>query len=153
MVVVSPDKIDGLNTIETSLTPKVLRKWQKSMVKEDVGILMPKFKLEQGFRLSEKLSEMGMPDLFGTDADLSGMTGSRDLHVDALVHKAFVEFNEKGTEAAAATAGLILLGGPTHEFAADHPFLFFIKDNETNSILFMGRLVRPEGTTTAKDEL
>eukprot|EP00058_Branchiostoma_floridae_P008289 XP_002593777.1 hypothetical protein BRAFLDRAFT_62047 [Branchiostoma floridae] len=111
------------------------------------------FESGRNFRLSEKLSEMGMPDLFGTDADLSGMTGSRDLHVDALVHKAFVEVNEKGTEAAAATAGIIVLGGPAHEFAADHPFLFFIKDNETNSILFMGRLVRPEGTTTAKDEL
>nr|CAJ38562.1 serpin 2 precursor [Branchiostoma lanceolatum] len=153
MVLVLPDKIDGLNAIETSLTPELLNRWQNSMVKEDVGILIPKFKLVQDFGLSEKLSEMGMPDLFGTNVDLSGMTGSRDLHVDALLHKAFVDVNEEGTEAAAATAGDIVLSGPTYEFDADRPFLFFIKDNDTNSILFMGRLVRPEGTTTRKDEL
>ncbi|XP_035693188.1 leukocyte elastase inhibitor-like [Branchiostoma floridae] len=154
MVVVLPEKMDDLSVVETSLTPDLLRRWRKSMSEESTMVQIPKFKLVQDFSLNEKLAEMGMTDLFSmADADLSGITGSRDLHVSHVIHKAFVEVNEEGSEAAAATAVNMMkrsLGGEM--FFADHPFLFLIRDNDSNSVLFLGRLVRPEGHTT-KDEL
>ncbi|CAH1244689.1 SERPINB9 [Branchiostoma lanceolatum] len=154
MLFVLPEKMDALSTIETSLTPDLLRRWQKSMDEVSTMVQIPKFKLVHDFVLNEKLADMGMTDLFNmADADLSGITGSRDLHVSQVIHKAFVEVNEEGSEAAAATAVNMMkrsLDGET--FFADHPFLFLIRDNDSNSILFLGRLVRPEGLTT-KDEL
>ena len=80
-------------------------------------------------------------------ADFSGMTGTRDLAISAVVHKAFVEVEEKGTEAAAATAVVMSRGvvvDPPTVFRADHPFFFLIRDLRNGSILFLGRLVRPE---------
>jgi serpin B len=87
---------------------------------------------------------MGMVDAFGA-ADFSGMTGQRDLFISAVVHKAFVDVNEEGTEAAAATAVLMArsIPPPTPVFRADHPFLFLIRENSTGSILFLGRVVDP----------
>ena len=81
------------------------------------------------------------------EADFSGMSGSRDFAISAIVHKAFVEVEEKGTEAAAATGVVMarasMVAAPPPVFRADHPFLFLIRDNRTGSILFLGRLVRP----------
>jgi serpin B len=90
---------------------------------------------------------MGMPDAFNLDkADFSGMTGSKDLFISDVLHKAFVEVNEEGTEAAAAT-GVIMrvtsMPAPPPVFRADHPFVFVIQDNHTGSILFVGRVVDP----------
>ncbi|XP_078694037.1 leukocyte elastase inhibitor-like [Branchiostoma floridae x Branchiostoma belcheri] len=154
MVFVLPDKMDALSTIEALLTPDLLRRWQKSASEVSTMVQIPRFKLVQDFVLNEKLADMGMTALFSrADADLSGITGSRDLYVSHVIHKAFVEVNEEGSEAAAATAVSMMkrsLDGET--FFADHPFLFFIRDNDSNSILFLGRLVRPDGPTT-KDEL
>ena len=89
---------------------------------------------------------MGMPDAFSSKADFSGMTGTRDLFISAVVHKAYVDVNEKGTEAAAATGvgmRLTSVAPPPPVFRANHPFIFLIRDNLTDSILFMGRLVNP----------
>ena len=89
---------------------------------------------------------MGMKDAFG-DADFSGMTGERDLYISEVLHKAFVEVNEEGTEAAAATAVIMtrmsmVEMGPII-FKADHPFIFLIRDNDSGSILFLGRVIDP----------
>ena len=86
-----------------------------------------------------------MKDAFTDAADFSGMDGTRNLHISAILHKAFVEADEKGTEAAAATGvGVAFMSAPLYpSFNADHPFLFFIRDNATGSILFMGRMVNP----------
>jgi serpin B len=92
---------------------------------------------------------MGMPLAFSqTGADFSGMTGSRDLFISKVIHQAFVNVDEKGTEAAAATVvTMSLMSAPQHIepkiFKADHPFIFLIRDNTTGSILFMGTIMKP----------
>jgi serpin B len=100
------------------------------------------------FSLASVLASMGMTDAFNPRAaDFSGITGSRDLFISAVLHKAFVEVNEEGTEAAAATGVAMKLTsiGPqrTPVFRADHPFLFLIRDNHLGSILFLGRVMDP----------
>jgi serpin B len=113
-----------------------------------VQVSLPRFKLTAESELKDALSSLGMPVAFaGGEADFSGMTGTRDLVISAVVHKAFVEVDEKGTEAAAATGVVMarasLAPAPPPIFRADHPFLFLIRDNRNGSILFLGRLARP----------
>ena len=98
--------------------------------------------------MADTLGEMGMPTAFSNSADFSGMTGKRDLFISAVIHQAFVEVNEEGTEAAAATAVVMRLESVAEPtlipiFRADHPFIFMIQEKETGSILFMGRVSDP----------
>uniref|UniRef100_A0A673KAG7 Serpin peptidase inhibitor, clade B (ovalbumin), member 1, like 2 n=1 Tax=Sinocyclocheilus rhinocerous TaxID=307959 RepID=A0A673KAG7_9TELE len=112
----------------------------------DIRVHLPKFKLEVEISLSENLQKMGMSSVFQeSKADLTGMSSKGGLFISAVVHKAFIEVNEEGTEAAAATACLVMLccSIPPKHFIADHPFLFFIRHNPTNSILFLGRFRGP----------
>ena len=106
-------------------------------------VQLPKFKLESTFRLGDTLAAMGMPLAFSHQADFSGMTGSRDLFIDAVIHKTFVEVNEEGTEAAAATAVGMRATSMPPMFIADHPFHFLIRENATGTILFIGRVTDP----------
>ena len=109
---------------------------------------LPKFKLETSFELNRTLQAMEMKLPFSPEADFSGISSAEALYVSAVVHKAYVDVNEEGTEAAAAT-GVIVgamaapLPQPTPVFRADHPFLFLIRDTKAGSILFMGRLTKP----------
>jgi len=108
---------------------------------------VPTFKTTSAFRLEKTLMSMGMRDAFDqATANFSGMDGTMLLYVGAVIHKAVVEVNEEGTEAAAATAVVMrvkAMPAPPVTFRADHPFIFFIRHNETGSILFMGRVVDP----------
>ena len=109
---------------------------------------LPRFKVEAGFELQKVLAAMGMPLAFVPEADFSGINGRQyDLFILAVIHKAFVDVNEEGTEAAAATAVLMGRGGALHEpaivFRADHPFLILIRDKRSGCILFLGRVVDP----------
>jgi serpin B len=109
-----------------------------------VKLKMPKFKFEASMALSEMLADMGMPAAFDPDkADFSGMTGDRSLWIDKVLHKAFVSVDERGTEAAAGTAVIMVLSAivPEVEVSIDHPFIFLVRDNETGAILFMGRVL------------
>ncbi|MCK5434684.1 MAG: serpin family protein, partial [Dehalococcoidales bacterium] len=111
-----------------------------------VSLTMPKFEFESGFGLKETLAAMGMPVAFSRDADFSGMTGNRDLFIADVIHKAFVSVDEAGTEAAAATAVVMELTAVPEvpvEVTADRPFIFLIRDIETGTILFVGRIVDP----------
>lgn len=114
-------------------------------VNTDIMVHLPKFKLEDESSLAETLAGMGMISVFqGPSADLTGMSSAGGLYLSSVVHKAFVEVNEEGTEAAAATAGMVAFCMFREEhFMADHPFLFFIRHNPTNSILFLGRFRVP----------
>jgi len=108
---------------------------------------MPKFKLETNYDLKPPFQKMGMKDAFGGAADFSGMGWLKgDLWISQIKHKAFVEVNEEGTEAAAATAvEMATKSIPYYPvFRADHPFLFIIQDNQSSAILFMGRMVNPD---------
>jgi serine protease inhibitor len=148
MVIVLPKARDGLEEIENKINVLWLDSLVLNLEQEKVHIHFPKFKISQECMLSRVLAAMGMADAFGEKADFSGMTGTRELFISEVIHKAFVDVNEEGTEASAATATAIAYGGgfavkkPIF-FRADHPFLFFIRDNETGCILFIGRVVNP----------
>jgi serpin B len=118
---------------------------------QQVHLTLPKFTFESEFDLSTTLAQMGMPSAFrppGPDgADFSGMTGQRDLYISAVLHKAYVAVDEEGTEAAAATAVIMKLTSampdPLVQMTLDHPFLFLIRDRDSGTILFVGRIMDP----------
>ncbi|KAL1006324.1 hypothetical protein UPYG_G00070820 [Umbra pygmaea] len=152
MLIMLPNDIEddttGLEKLEKQLTYENFVKWtkpgKKNITKVSVGL--PKFKLEESLDLGEMLASMGMTDAFDlSKSDLSGMSPNNDLVLSKVVHKAFVEVNEEGTEAAAATGFLPIFGDgiPMPSFVANHPFLFFIRHNPTQSILFCGRYCSP----------
>jgi serine protease inhibitor len=147
MVIMLPKSIDGLAQIENSLTVENLKTFLLGLQKREVIVYLPRFKLTSDFGLGEILASLGMPDAFRpTIADFSGMDGTRMLYISAVVHKAFVDVNEEGTEAAAATGVVMTLAAAPVEptvFRADHPFVFFIRHNCSGSILFLGKLVNP----------
>ncbi|HNB03541.1 MAG TPA: serpin family protein, partial [Methanoregulaceae archaeon] len=108
--------------------------------------------METKYSLPATLSAMGMPTAFSPSADLSGMDGTRNLYIGDVIHQAFVDVNEEGTEAAAATAvvvqrAMVPMGQPPIPvFRADHPFLFLIQEDESGLILFIGRVEHPESS-------
>jgi serpin B len=151
MVVLLPRKLDGLPGLEESLTREKLAKWLGIPRRRKVRVFLPRFKTACRFRLDETLKSMGMTDAFVYRvADFSGMTDKEALFVQAVLHKAFADVNEEGTEAAAATAvavapyKLTKPPPPPPVFRADHPFLFLIRDRRTGAILFMGRVTNPK---------
>jgi len=109
----------------------------------EVMVQLPKFKIETEFYLGKTLSALGMPLAFSGKADFSDMDESHNLSIDEVIHKAFIEVNEEGTEAAAATAVGIRATSMPPQFIADHPFLFLIRENSTGTILFIGRITDP----------
>jgi len=160
MVILLPDRATTLSQLEEKLTSDDLAfvKEKFSMSLQEVSLFLPRFSLDEQLGLDKVLKDMGMRDLFsGGAADLSGIDGSKELYVSRVLHHAVVEVNEEGTEAAAATAVVFMLrslGGPKENiFRANRPFLFFIQDKATKSILFLGRLVKPPAAATAKGEL
>ncbi|MCC7570705.1 DUF333 domain-containing protein [Candidatus Micrarchaeota archaeon] len=140
-----------LSDIETELTNENLKLWKSQMSRTKIDELyLPKFKVETDYLMNEDLEAMGMPTAFSMDADFSGMTGNYELYISKVIHKAFVEVNEEGTEAAAATAVVMdrkfISGQEQTEkiiFNANRPFIFMIQDKETGSILFIGRMSNP----------
>ncbi|CAN8000386.1 unnamed protein product [Ixodes hexagonus] len=144
MVILLPDEVDGLSTFEEGLTASKLAEILQGLSDHgDVDLSLPKFKLEQAVGLNSVLAAMGMEDLFAPSrCDLSGISGKKDLVVSDAVHKAFVEVNEEGTEAAAATAMLVqcYCAKFSIRFVVDHPFLFLIRSHEPDVILFVGSM-------------
>ena len=154
MVVVLPRKADGLPALERVLDERRLAGWLAGLASRKVEVVLPRFKVTAAFQLNEPLIGLGMPSAFKLsevplpdEADFSGMTGGRHLFISAALHKAFVDVNEEGTEAAAATAVLMAVAEsvepPTPVFRADHPFLFLIRDRRDGTVLFLGRLADP----------
>ena len=147
MLVLLPDEIGGLAALEAKFTSDNLNRWLMGLRKQEVEVYLPRFKFTSQFDLREILNSMGMTMAFAmTQADFSGMDGERDLFISAVIHKAFVDVNEEGTEAAAATGSVMksIARKLPAVFRADHPFLFLIRDNQSGSILFLGRVVNPK---------
>jgi len=150
MLILLP-KNDDLTTLENLLSTKKLSEWKKDLEEQRVKVFIPKFKFETKYFMGDDLIAMGMPTAFSwPGADFSGMDGTKDLYIREIIHQAFVEVNEEGTEAAAATAVVMPLevapGQKTTKipvFRADHPFIFLIQEKNTGNILFMGRVVNP----------
>jgi len=153
MVILLPHATYGLAKLEESLTHERFQQALATVSQshpEKVEVSLPRFKLTQQFQLKEILIKMGVTDMFSEfKANFSGIIrGPERLYVSHVVHKAFVEVNEKGTEAAAATAVVMMSRAvsPVFDasFCADHPFLFMICHRKSSAILFMGRFVKPE---------
>ena len=150
MVVLLPRRRDGLAEIEATLTAGVVEGWIAGLARRRVEVALPRFRVEAGIGLGGILAGMGMPTAFGPRADFGGITADRPLQLSGVIHKAFVDVNEEGTEAAAATAVMmksqsIRAPVPPVVFRADHPFLFLIRDDRSGSILFLGRVEAPQG--------
>ena len=150
MLVVLPDASGGLATIEKDLTPEKIEAWQSRLVPQKVIVTFPRFTSEMTLDLGATLQAMGVKRAFSlTGADFSGMSEKEKIAISRVIHKARVDVDEEGTEAAAATAVIGVRatamppGPPPEMFTADHPFLFVIKRNGSNSILFLGRLMKP----------
>lgn len=147
MDILLPKPHANLAAVESSLQPAQFQSWLERLSKEKVAVYLPRFKMERDLSLGGALQDLGMKDAFDENkADFSGMS-TTFLYITHVIHKAFVEVNEEGTEAAAATA--VVMGtksAPPKEppvFRADHPFFFVIRDSRTGSVLFMGRMTDP----------
>ncbi|MGQ9779164.1 MAG: serpin family protein [Bacillota bacterium] len=143
MVIILPRDEDGLGALEKNLTAEWITAVLGRLKPVEIEVFLPRFKVESAFILNEKLEALGMVDAFdAAKADFTGITPKRGLYITHAVHKAYVEVDEEGTEAAAATG--IVMGRSIHlVFRADHPFLFFIRDRRSGCVLFWGRLVDP----------
>lgn len=142
MTIILPDR-GQLEAVEASLSLEQLNYYRSALNRQRVDVYLPRFKLDTKYIMNDDLSDLGMPSAFSSQADFSGLTGARDLYISAVIHQAFVEVNEEGTEAAAATGvvmqELAIMDLPV--FRADRPFIFLIEHLETGAILFMGRVV------------
>jgi serpin B len=150
MIVLLPNDVDGLDTLEKTLNAENLRDWTgKFQYVKKVILTLPRFTMTRAFELNDALGALGMKQAFEREkADFPGMTGTRGLWIGSAVHKAFIDVNEEGTEAAAATgismrSMVAMREPPPTVFRVDHPFVFVICENKSGSILFMGRVTDP----------
>lgn len=148
MIVVLPDRNDGLGELEPRLDAARFAAWIGALEETLVDVALPRFRIDPptALALAEHLAALGMRRAFSPQADFTGIARGGELAISHVFHKAFVEVDEKGTKAAAATAVSMARSRPPRaiEFTADHPFLFFIVDDATGTILFMGRVTEPE---------
>lgn len=155
MFIILPVEQDGLPSVESKLCgldkvtgESLLTVLDGRMSNKTMEVNLPKFTVEGSLTLHQLLPSMGMVSLFSADrADLSGISGMRDLYVDSAFHKAFIEVNEEGTEAAAATANTVALRSLPPQFLVDRPFMFYVRDNRNKSVVMMGRLWDPKKAT------
>jgi len=152
MVIVLPDAVDGLASLEAEMTAEDLAGWIEELRTEETVVALPKFEMKLDLPLQQTLEELGITDAFDeAAADFTGVIAREDMggnwYIGAARHQAYVKVDESGTEAAAATGFAMEgddddAGGPSY-FIADHPFLFLIRDQLTGAILFMGRVANP----------
>jgi len=149
MIILLPKEND-VSVAESYLTAQKMSELYAQKKEKQVRLYLPRFKFDTKYFMAEDLKEIGMPTAFSDFADFSGMTGNNDLQISDVIHQAFVEVNEEGTEAAAATVVTMKLGssGLSEQipvFKVDHPFIFMITEKSTGSILFIGRVSNPNG--------
>ncbi|MFH1786053.1 MAG: serpin family protein [archaeon] len=146
MLVLLP-KDGDISALENSLSLEKLSEWRAKLQAEDVDVYLPKFTFETKYDLTNSLISMGMPTAFSpAKADFSGMDGTRNLYIGIVLHQAYIDVNEEGTEVAAATGVAMKFTGfpmPPKIFRADHPFLFIIQETETGNIIFIGKVADP----------
>jgi len=144
MIIILP-KENNITIAESSMNYENLSIWKNDLFEIDINVEIPKFKFETKYSLNNLLNDMGVIDAFSPGvADFSGMDGTNNLFISKALHQAYIEVNEEGTEAAAATSIIMELTAIPDSFRADHPFVFLIQHKETGAILFMGRIMNPE---------
>jgi len=144
MVIFLPEE-GGFEAFEEQLTSDNLAGWMDALAARNIMLTMPRFEYTAEMNLSQTLIAMGMERAF-VDADFSGMDGTLDLAISDVLHKAFVSVDEEGTEAAAATAVVMratAMQDPGVELVINRPFIYLIRDRETGTVLFMGRVLNP----------
>jgi serpin B len=150
MVLMLPDARNGISSLESSISSEKVSSDLSAVSQTKVDVYLPKFKFDASFQLGDTFQSMGMSDAFSERADFSGISGQGPKLSD-VIHKAFIDVNEAGTEAAAATAVISITAvgcygcgiGQPPVFDADHPFLFALRDMHSGSLLFMGRVMQP----------
>ena len=144
MLIVLPKSKEpvAIQKLVANLSTTQINQWTEQLENRKVFLIIPKFKLQESYQMESLLTKMGMPIAFGSRADFSLFNDEQSLAVDSIIHKAVVEVDEKGTVAAAATSIVIkpISASYNAEFTADHPFIFMIKDNKTDAILFLGQV-------------
>jgi len=146
MLIFLPNEPDSFNTALNNLDIRQYSALSKQLLPQKIDLFLPKFKIETEYMLQDLLPDMGMVDAFSGEANFSGMTGDKSLLISKVIHSAFIDVNEKGTEAAAATVVVVSRNGGNHTITIklDHPFIFMIKDNATGQLLFMGIMNNPK---------
>ena len=148
MLVLLP-KENNIQYLESILSERKIQEWRKNLKPTHVYITFPKFKFEKEYPMSSYLKNMGVKLPFKwPGANFSGIDGTDDLYIKDVIHKAYIDVYEEGTEAAATTVWTGSTGAalPPHvDFIADHPFIFILQEKETGNILFIGRVMKPEG--------
>ncbi|NWR28725.1 OVALX protein, partial [Tachuris rubrigastra] len=147
LLVLLPDDISGLEQLENKISYERLMKWTSPSVmeKKRVKVYLPRMKIEKKYNLTSVLTTLGMTDLFSPSANLSGISSAESLKISEAIHEAYMEVTEEGTEAtgSAVVTGDIQQSSESEEFRADHPFLFLIRHNPSDMILFFGRYCSP----------
>ena len=143
MIVMLP-RSESMRSLE-GIDASAFAELRQDLHEQELNVYMPRFKFKSNYQLRDVLANMGMHTAFSGRADFSGMDGGRNLYIDEVIHQAFVDVNEEGTEAAAATAvTLMRMAMPLPlEFRADHPFMFAIQEKQTGNILFLGGVYDP----------
>ncbi|MBD2481708.1 serpin family protein [Planktothrix sp. FACHB-1365] len=146
LIILLPRKINGLTELEKKLTVENLSNWIESVDQQNVEVSLPRFQVNFQSELSNTLAQMGVTDAFNQDnANFSGMDGQENwLSIKKVFHQAFIDVNEEGSEATAATGVSMGVRSRPPSFEANHPFIFLIRENHTGNIMFLGRLVNPE---------
>ena len=143
MIVILP-KVNNITLAESSMNFENFSNWKNELYEVDINVEIPQFKFETKYSLNGLLNDMGIIDAFIPGvADFSGMDGTKNLFISRALHQAYIEVNEKGTEAAAATTIIMELTAMPSSFIANHPFVFLIQHKETGAILFIGRVMNP----------
>jgi serpin B len=148
MLIVLPAGNKDIDEFVSGFDASTFAQTIEKLEKQEVQVYLPSFKVRSKFDLEKLLASMGMPDAFSNRADFSNMTPLNDLKIDKVIHEAFIDVHEEGTEAAASTAVVIIrksamVDPPANIFRADRPFFYAIRENASNSILFMGKVVNP----------
>jgi len=147
MIILLPDTYNGLSSLESKFQTNNVRDWLSQLdqnPKQNTIVWLPRFRITQNIDLANELVAMGAPSIFSAkDADLSGIAKEPGLCVSGVIHQSFIEVDEVGTKAAAATSSSVKSRSMSDVFNADHPFIFLIRENRTGTILFLGRLSDP----------
>uniref|UniRef100_A0A2K5Q8Z8 Serpin family I member 2 n=1 Tax=Cebus imitator TaxID=2715852 RepID=A0A2K5Q8Z8_CEBIM len=146
LIIILPAEGMNIEEVEKLITAQQILKWLSEMQEEEVEISLPRFKVEQKVDFKDVLYSLNITEIFSGGCDLSGITDSSEVYVSQVMQKVFFEINEDGSEAATST-GIhipVIMSLARNQFTANHPFLFIMKHNPTESILFMGRVTNPD---------
>ncbi|KFZ49628.1 Ovalbumin, partial [Antrostomus carolinensis] len=145
MLVILPDDVSGLEQLENAITLEKLMQWTSSNMMEErkIKVYLPRMRMEEKYNLTSVFMALGITDLFSSSANLSGISSAESLKMSDAVHEASVEIHEAGSEVVGSTGSGTEASSVSEEFRADHPYLFLIKHNPTDSIVFFGRCFSP----------